>query len=145
MPSTDDAKKKRIVIDSRVSENGPYLVTLSGHLDEHTQDGVADAIESSFSQGYHNIILDMADLKYITSSGFSAIIRDWELAHHQWVYLFILNPPPNIQAVFRVLHLNDLVTITPSLADAFRHFDAMAGLPDALPFDQDPDPLPGEG
>lgn len=142
--SEPDDSRKRIRIESRASEFGPRLVTLDGYLDEHTQEGVAEAIQDSFEEGCHNIILDMASLKYITSSGFSAIIREWERAQQQGGDLVILNPPPNIKAVFRVLHLTDLVTITPSINDAFRHFDAMAGLPDALPIDGDPDPLPGD-
>ena len=136
---------QRMLISSRVSPAGPHLLALRGHLDEQTQAGVAQAIEKSFSQGCHNIILDMADLHYITSSGFSAIIREWERAQQQGGDLVILNPPPNIQMVFKVLHLTDLVTIANNMDAANRHFSALAGLPDALPMDDEPAPLPGDG
>lgn len=71
-----------------------------------------------FNEGVKNLILDLSEVKYVDSSGLSAILT----ADRLWKQLgsFILTgiQHPAVQKLIDISQLNDVLTIIPTLSEA---------------------------
>ncbi len=119
------------------------VIRIEGHLDEKTQEDVSFAIVQTRKKGAKNIIVDLSKVKYITSSGFSAIIKQWNELKEEGGDLIIVKPPKNIKMIFKVLKLDDDLLLLKTLQAAYEYFDKLANIPDALPTEgSEPEILP---
>ncbi|MGE3855060.1 MAG: STAS domain-containing protein [Planctomycetota bacterium] len=143
--SGDDAPGIRLTIDTSDAASGVAAFTLSGYLDESTQGEVAAEIKRSFEAGCHRIALDLANVSFMTSTGLAALMELWHTAREAGGDLVVLNPPPTISVLLRVLKLNEKITIADNREAVRAHFENLASLPEPLPADDSatPDRLPG--
>ena len=131
--------------------DGVTVVHLNGYLDESTQRSLATEIRRTFQSGCHRILLDLDGVSFMTSTGLAALVELWTTAREAGGDLVVINPPPSISVLLRVLKLNEMIVIAESEEAARSHFQNLASLPEALPADDeskrpDPlDPLPGDG
>ncbi len=119
------------------------IVKIEGHFDASAQKKTASEITALRNKGAKRIILDLRKVEYITSSGFSAIIDEWNELRSAGGDLVIVKPPKNINIIFKVLEVGETITMLDSLSAAYRYFDTLASLPEPEPADgNEPDALP---
>jgi anti-sigma B factor antagonist len=81
----------------------------SGELDLATAPLLAEPLTELSSNGHGRVVLDLAGLTFIDSSGMRAIIEAHHLAALHRVELEVLPGPPNVQRAFEVAGLAQML------------------------------------
>ncbi len=96
-----DIKKKK--------QSGTLTVTVSGRIDTVTapqfQDGVKPDLE-----GVSNLVIDFADVKYISSAGLRVLLSLQKIMNKQGT-MKLINVNSTINDVFEVTGFSDILTI----------------------------------
>ncbi len=96
-----DIKKKK--------QSGTLTVTVSGRIDTVTapqfQDGVKPDLE-----GVSNLVIDFADVKYISSAGLRVLLSLQKIMNKQGA-MKLINVNSTINDVFEVTGFSDILTI----------------------------------
>ena len=96
-----DIKKKK--------QSGTLTVTVSGRIDTVTapqfQDGVKPDLE-----GVSNLVIDFADVKYISSAGLRVLLSLQKIMNKQGA-MKLINVNSTINDVFEVKGFSDILTI----------------------------------
>lgn len=112
--------EKQTIMKFRVDKQAQYLVfTLE---EENLNSGIAPGLKSEFiflnQEGVQNIILDMTHVKFVDSSGLSAILT----AHRIWKDsgCFVLAGPlnPMVTKLIEISRLDSILVIVPTLSEA---------------------------
>ncbi|MFH1022935.1 MAG: STAS domain-containing protein [Planctomycetota bacterium] len=101
---------------------GVTLIKTRGFLDAHTFEQLEDALNKQFEQGRYRIVVDLAELQYISSAGAGVFIGTVGRAQENSGNIVLLNPPPNVKEVFDLLGLTQLFSVVPTREDAVRCF-----------------------
>ncbi len=64
-----------IEFDSRRTENGTLVIRLSGKLDESAANYLFHCVEGEINDGNTNVVINCADLGYISSFGLASLVR----------------------------------------------------------------------
>jgi anti-sigma B factor antagonist len=81
----------------------------SGELDIATAPLLAGPLTELSSNGHGKVVLDLAGLTFIDSSGMRAIVEAHDLAARHRVELEILPGPPSVQRAFEVAGLGPML------------------------------------
>jgi anti-sigma B factor antagonist len=104
----------------RIDKQEQYAVLT---LDEdNLNSGIAPGLKTDFilfhNEGMRNLILDLSNVKFVDSSGLSAILT----AHRLWkdTSSFVLAGPlaPMVQKLIEISRLDSILTIIPTLHEA---------------------------
>ena len=87
-------------------------------LDNNNANEMVDIMASAQDKGYKYIILDMADLEFISSAGVGAILGTIEIFREAGGDIIICNAAEGIVHVLEVLDLAEYLTIKNSFEDA---------------------------
>ncbi len=93
------------------------LLTVQGRVDAATAPALKSAIEQLFEEGRYRLVLDLAQLEYISSPGLRVLIearkkaRDWKLTDIEGGDIRIANLPPRIREVFDLTGFTSLFEI----------------------------------
>ena len=101
-----------------VVENGVATLKLRGEVDASSSIDLDNAISNAKSDGHKKILIDAVELNYISSAGlgvFMSYIKDFEKEGIKLV-LFGLNE--KVLNVFKMLGLDQLLSIESNEADA---------------------------
>ena len=79
--------------------------TLSGQLDSETAPTLDQQIQKALVNGANVIVLDMADLKMITSAGVGVVMKTQTSLAKRGGELMMLNMQPQIKKVFEIVRL----------------------------------------
>jgi anti-anti-sigma factor len=85
--------------------------TLSGQLDSETAPVLDQQIQKALVDGVSVIILDMADLKMITSAGVGVVMKTQTSVAKRGGELMMLNMQPQITKVFEIVRLLPTLTV----------------------------------
>lgn len=92
------------------------LLEISGRIDAATSPRLKQQFEALFEQGRYRIVLDLAQLEYISSPGLRVLIearkraRDWKLTDLEGGDIRIARLPDRIQEVFDLTGFTALFT-----------------------------------
>jgi anti-anti-sigma factor len=81
----------------------------SGELDLATAPLLAGALTELSSNGHGKVVLDLAGLTFVDSSGMRVIVEAYHTAARHRVALEILPGPPNVQRAFEVAGLGPML------------------------------------
>jgi anti-sigma B factor antagonist len=104
------------------------VITISGRIDAATAPAVKQQIESLFAEGRYRIVLDLADLEYISSPGLRVLIearkraREWKITDLEGGDIRIANLPPKIKEVFDLTGFTNLFEIYGDTVEAVGSF-----------------------
>lgn len=82
-----------------------------GSLDNNNAHEMVDLISSAQSDGFKFIIIDLADLEFISSAGVGSILGTVESSRELGGDILLCNASPSVLHVFTVLDLTDYLTI----------------------------------
>ena len=85
--------------------------TLSGQLDSETAPTLDQQIQKALVNGANIIVLDMADLKMITSAGVGVVMKTQTSVAKRGGEMIMLNMQPQITKVFEIVRLLPTLTV----------------------------------
>ena len=100
--------KPVLSIEKVKNEDEAVVFKLTGELSSFTLDKAREVL---FKEVNSDIALDMRDLTYIDSSGIGFLILLSEKLRDNGYKLRILYPSPNLQNLFKLIHLGKIVEI----------------------------------
>src|SRR5476651_1673199 len=83
--------------------NDVMFLKISGSIDAHTFEHLESVIQSVFEKGMHRFILDMKDVKYISSSGTGVLVSALSQARELNGVIVLLNLSKGVQDVLNIL------------------------------------------
>jgi anti-sigma B factor antagonist len=87
---------------------GIVRVGIAGEVDIATAPHITDTVHDAITAGIHEILLDMADVTFLDSTGIGTLLQNKHTAAQQHVTLRLVNPNPR---VVRVLELTGLLDV----------------------------------
>ncbi|WAC26057.1 MULTISPECIES: STAS domain-containing protein [unclassified Ancylobacter] len=97
----------------RFIEKDVVITTVKGRLDSSSSHKLDDFL-AEIPQGNNPILLDFAELTYISSAGLRVVLKATKLARSQGVALAICSLVPQVHEVFDVSGFTTLIPIHPS-------------------------------
>jgi len=91
-------------------------------IEDKFDTGIAPAVKSELltqhAEGVENMILDMSDVKYIDSSGLSALLRGNMMFGDTGGVFIIANPSEHVFKLLKISLLDKVLNILPTLEEA---------------------------
>lgn len=117
--STESRSEDSLRIESeRVGD--ATVLRLYGHIDEIGADALSTALDETMDGGCFRIVMDLGDVRFMSSTGLGQIMRTYRAVREHDGYLKVINPQPLISDLFSITKLNTLLDIYPSVEDALR-------------------------
>ncbi len=104
-------------IKSENLSNG-RLICLDGKLDTTTSNAFSDVLLKGMDEEPMNVIIDMAALKYISSSGLRVLLAGLKKIKAQNKIMVLAALQPHVMEVMDIAGFSPLFTISPSREDA---------------------------
>jgi anti-sigma B factor antagonist len=106
-----------------VPGKGVAILTLRGDLDAHTTKDLEAAISELFAVNQHKLIVDLANVNYMSSSGASLLLSAQAEARETAGDVVLLQPTANIRYVLDLLGLTTQFRIAETRESALAAFD----------------------
>jgi anti-sigma B factor antagonist len=107
------------VLEFRRSEqNGHAVVAVIGEVDAHTAPELREALADVLDGGGRNLVVDLADVGLLDSSGLGVILAAFERVRDAGGELRVSCPDPHVRRVFEITGLDGFVGIHDSTDDA---------------------------
>ncbi len=87
---------------------------LSGRLDAYWSDHLANAIDEAIRQGSHKLVLNMADMAYLSSAGIRVLLKYFKQLREIKGSLGISSPSEGALAILELAGLSSLVVAEPA-------------------------------
>jgi anti-anti-sigma factor len=100
-----------------VNGGGRHVLTLSGELDLLAAPQLEDAVVRLAADGTTGIVLDLSNTTFIDSTGLRAILLARELTDEHGYDFWVVPGPPNVQRLFEVAALLDLLPFSAEAAN----------------------------
>ena len=84
-------------------ENGSQRVEIAGRLDTHTYGELDDRLTLVLASKVQSLLLDLAQLHYISSAGVRSVFRARKLLAERGGKVVIANAQPQVQKVFDIV------------------------------------------
>ncbi len=94
------------------TEQDTVVVTLTGELDPHTVGLFQAAIDDALDEG-SALVLDLADLTFVDSSGIRVLIATHKALDARGQVLVLRNVGPPVQRVLEITGLTDVFQVEP--------------------------------
>ena len=111
-----------LLVESRSLARGVAQIHISGTLDWTNFHRVGAELQRWFADGVHRIIVNLEQVKMISSAGFGCFIGGLDVALRGKGNLVFVRVPRDIQDIFCILGLNKILTFAESEADAMAKF-----------------------
>lgn len=104
------------------------LLAVTGRVDAATSPQLKQQIEALFEQGRYRLVLDLAQLEYISSPGLRVLIearkhaREWKITDLEGGDIRIANLPPRIKEVFDLTGFTSLFELYDDVTAAVGSF-----------------------
>jgi stage II sporulation protein AA (anti-sigma F factor antagonist) len=103
-------------VKSRIHRNALFI-SLDGELDEHTAEYTRINLDSAMQNFVHNtpttragqIIIDLANLRFMDSTGIGVLIGRYKKMRESNVPIFISNPSSQAERIFKMTGLYSLM------------------------------------
>ena len=113
---------KNFAVTSEMHSNGCCVVHLAGYLDAHTATQLEETIHAVITQGCTRIVVDFADLEYISSAGLGVFMVFIESVRAVRGDIKLAAMKPKVFTVFDLLGFPVLFEIHPSVESALDNF-----------------------
>lgn len=94
------------------------VITISGEIDASSSIDLDSAISSALKKGERKILVDCANLTYISSAGLGVFMSYLEDFEEQGIKIALYNMSDKVKSVFEILGLVDLISILSTKEEA---------------------------
>ena len=112
-------------IDISDRDASTKLVALDGKLDTTTSPQLDDAIAPVIASGATVLVLDLADLSYISSAGLRSVFKARKAMESRKGSLLLVNVQPQVQKVFDIVKALPSQSVFKSVAELDQYLDYM--------------------
>lgn len=99
------------------------VLMLTGKLDASAAEGFGKAYEAEVPDDVHRVIIDCGKLQSISSVGLGMLMRSQQKLKAKGGQIKLANVPSVIAGVLRVVHLDKIFNMYPTIGDAQKAFD----------------------
>ncbi|WP_433222496.1 anti-sigma factor antagonist [Microtetraspora malaysiensis] len=96
---------------ARRSLSGAVVVVVAGELDLFTAPILRDEVRDAIMQDGATIVLDLAELSFMDSSGLSVLIEAWRLATSEGGGVCLAAPQPPVARILRTTGLDRRIKV----------------------------------
>ncbi|HWS77599.1 MAG TPA: STAS domain-containing protein [Thermomonas sp.] len=104
-------------------DNGSQRVEIGGRLDTHTYGELDDRLTLVLASKVQSLLLDLAQLDYISSAGVRSVFRARKLLSERGGKVVIANAQPQVQKVFDIVKAVPLSEIFRTVEEADAYLD----------------------
>lgn len=104
------------------SEGGAAVLAPVGRIDSSNAKAFEEALMARLSSVEGGVLLDLADLQYISSAGLRVVLLAAKQQKQQGRKFALCAPSPEILEVFEVSGFSKIIDIHPTKADALASF-----------------------
>lgn len=94
-----------IELNSVENEKGAVTVSIKGEIDMSTSPKVRDYLTSLFKKNQKMVVVDLADVPYIDSSGIATLVEGLQWSHSSNNKFRLANLSPTVKDVFEIARL----------------------------------------
>jgi len=123
--SFDPEEGNQVVMIKRASQYNqaemdrtPSVVTAHGRIDAAAAPDLESQLNALLAQGGVHIVVDMADVSYISSSGLKVLLAALRQARRQQGQLILCNLQPKVASIIDMIGFDQVFLIAPDLAAA---------------------------
>jgi anti-anti-sigma factor len=124
-----DGKAEQMRTDLKLEANqvgDVRVLAIQGHVDAHTAPLMEDGIASLLEEGISRVVLDLADLTYISSAGLGVLTGTLGTFRERGGDLKLARTPEKVFRVLDLLGFTRLMTLYDSPEEAIGAFQAGA-------------------
>ncbi len=100
-----EARGVEIKISIRKANDATSVIELVGEIDVYTSPKVKDAVSGLIDSGIYNIIIDLAQVKYIDSTGLGVLIGGLKRVREHGGSVHLICNNPQIRKIFDITGL----------------------------------------
>jgi anti-anti-sigma factor len=101
---------------------GVFVVALQGSLDSNTYQNLEIKVQPLLVGTTKALMFDLKELDYISSMGVSVLLKARRVTEEHGANFLMLNVPPQINEVFKIIKALPNVPVFESLEEADRYF-----------------------
>ena len=90
----------------------------SPRFDSQSSSNLRPRVEEALGLGNKNLVLDLEEVNYVDSAGFSAILVANRLCIEEEGQLILINTQDNIRRLIKMAHLEEIINLKVNLWDA---------------------------
>ncbi|MGK7876540.1 MAG: STAS domain-containing protein [Xenococcaceae cyanobacterium] len=98
---------------------------LDGSLDANTAPQFDQELQTALTSDVETVILDLSDLKYISSAGLRVIFKVRQTMKVRNGEIYVINPQPQIKKVFDIVKALPVGSVFSCVEELDRYLDAM--------------------
>jgi anti-anti-sigma factor len=98
--------------------SGAIIVRLQGEIDLHSAAPVHDHLEKITSENPPRLVVDLAKVTYIDSSGVATLVSAFQRMNQQEGQLAICDLSPRVRSVFEIAQLHHIIPIYDTCKEA---------------------------
>ena len=104
-------------------DNGRAVFRLSGRLDANTASTLKDALKAAAADYATHVVLDLANLGFMDSSGLSAVVSGFKAVREKNGGLALTNVGPQVKVALELTRLDQIIPIFADVPSALASFD----------------------
>ncbi|MFI5910660.1 STAS domain-containing protein [Dactylosporangium sp. NPDC051541] len=116
--SADEAGVACLSVTADAAHGDTIVLTVSGEVDFETAGDLRAAVFDALAPGPTRVVLDLAGLRFMDSSGMGVIVGGWQRARQVDVRYVLRRVPPVIAEQFEMTGLDQVLTIEDDRDDA---------------------------
>mgnify|MGYP001602169853 CR=1 FL=1 len=101
------------------------VLRVSGELDIASSPDLRETL-TEVARGECNVVLDLADLRFMDSTGLSVIIAALKRLRERSFDLVLCAPQPPVRRTLEICGLDDIITILPTEAETVAHLRSLS-------------------
>lgn len=106
------------------TQNGQLVISVrEARLDAHNSGELKDRILRILEEGGRRLVVDLADVSFIDSSGLGALLSGYKNATQRAGSFILAGLQPRVRAMFELTRLNRVFDIYPRLQEALGQSD----------------------
>jgi len=106
-----------VEVSTRV-ESGITVVSVAGEIDLYSSPRMREAIVSSITRKQPHVVVDLAGVSYMDSSGIATLVEALQLARKHEGRLLLAGTTPRVREVFEVARLESVFDLFDTAAAA---------------------------
>ncbi len=101
-------------------QDGTAIVAVAGEIDLSRSGEFQQALLGVLDEGPDRIVVDLADVPYMDSSGVASLVKLLSRARREEVVLRLAGPGDRVRSIFEITRLDTVFDIYPGVEEALR-------------------------
>lgn len=106
------------IITQRQLDKGVWVVAISGRLDSTHAADIETTLRELLDRGQHWLVVDLAEVSYISSRGLKALVTSWRRATDSGGTVVLCSIQPRVLTIFETVGFTEVFKTYPALDDA---------------------------